>query len=210
MKDPAPILKELARKQGSQPARLWATWFILSAGGILAYCGANNVLEFFMRSQALELTDPLLGLSFHYLLPVVGLAELVVACLCLFSNKQRLALVLVVWLVVNFGVYRVGLWTMGWQHPWVFVGGLRDALGISPLLADAILFQVALYLLAGSIVFLLYPQRQTVTAPVAGPAAYHKVHCSSCGGKTAFDGKWIGQIIPCPHCGNPLALDKPT
>jgi hypothetical protein len=217
MKDASAMLKEVARKQtGHQvKARQWSAspqWFILSAGGIFAFAGANNLLDAFGTSQALYSQDPLFGVQFYYILILSGIAQMFIAWPCLFTNKNTLSLGLVAWFVVNFVAYRIGLWTMGWHHPWVFIGGLTDALKISPFLADCILSQVCLFLLAGSLILLLRPQPKPVAKlkPTATPEhiTYFKVSCTNCGGKTAFDAQWIGQNIPCPHCGNLLSLNK--
>lgn len=206
MKDARLMLKELARKQAMpRPARWWE-WFVISAGGILAFAGVNSLLGVIGKTQVLNLPDPLLGIPLRYVLLLFGLLELVAAWLCLFTRKRTLSLGLVAWLVVNFAVYRIGLWTMGWPHPWIFIGGLTNAFNISPFLADAILFQVALYLLAGSAILLLRPPKEAATTPAA--PVYFKVHCPTCGGKTAFDAQWVGHTITCPHCGNPLVLNK--
>lgn len=215
MKDASTMLKEVTRRQSGRQVK-WQSltspqWFVLSAGGILAFAGANNLVDVFGNSQDLNLQDPLLGIPLRGFLGLAGTVELLIAWLCLFTNKKTLSLRLVAWLVINFIVYRCGLWTMGWRHPWIFIGGLTDTLNISPVLADCILFQVYLYLLAGSFFLLLRPQSKLVAElRLMAPEqiAYFKVHCTTCGGKTAFDAQWIGQTIPCPHCGSPLPLDK--
>ena len=206
MKDAKAMLRELGHSKGGGSRLPWARWFILSAGGLLALAGASRVLEGLQGTQALDLQDPLLGVPFRYLVLSVGMVELLVSWLCLFTNKRTLSLALMGWLAVNSVVYGIGLWTMGWPHPWVFVGGLTGWLSVSPLLADSILFEMTLYLLIGSAILLLLPKRKVAVLPEA--AQYFRIHCPSCGGKTAFTAQWTGQTIACPHCGGPLVLPR--
>ncbi len=208
MKDAKAMLKELGRQQGGASPVPWPAWFILSAGGILGLAGASRVIEGLQSTQVLDLQDPLSGVPFRYLLLSVGMAELFVSWLCLFTHQRNLSLALVSWLALNWVVYRIGLWTMGWPHPWVFVGSLTGWLGVSPLLADSILCEITLYLLIGSALLLLLPRRKVAVLPEA--AQYFKIRCPGCGGKTAFTAQWAGQTIACPHCGGPLALPGDT
>jgi DNA-directed RNA polymerase subunit RPC12/RpoP len=200
------MLKELGRKQGGGSPLPWPRWFIRSAGGILALAGASRVLEGLQTTQVLDLQDPVSGVPFRYLLLLIGLMELFVCWLCLFTNKRALSLALVGWLAVNWAVYRMALWNMGWPHPWVLVGNLAELLKVSPALADCVVLGAALYLLAGSAILLLLTKRKPAALPA--PMEYFKMHCPSCGGKTAFSARWAGQTIACPHCGSPLSLER--
>ena len=173
--------------------------FVILAGGVLALAGATRVWEGLQHHQVLHLPDPLSGISFRYLLLGIGAAELLTAWLCLFTRRQRLSLWLLVWLVFDSLVYRAGLWSMGWPHPWVFVGGLADLLHVSPLWADGLLLVLDLCLLAGGAKLLL--TRQEKLEP-----GYLKVTCSMCGGRTAFSPQWANQVISCPHCGAAMTL----
>lgn len=198
------MLKQLSRRQAGQVSTSWPQWFLLSAGGILALSGANNLLDFFSRSQVWSLPEPLLGISFHYLLPLMGVVELFVAWLCLFTNKRTLAAMLVAWLVVNFVVYRTVLWTTGWYHPWVFVGGLASILNISPLLADIILAGVWAFLLLGS-GLALWGNSQTAAA-----LNLLNISCPACDGRIKFALQNIGDTISCPHCQTAITLRPPN
>jgi hypothetical protein len=159
MKDARPIIKQLARKNAGPIALSWRACFVFSAGAILALAGADMVLDVFERSQVLNLRDPLTGVAFRYLLLFAGAAELLVSYICLFTDKETLSVGVLAWLVSSLGVYRVGIWTMGWHHPWVFVGRLTNVLNISPLLADGFILGAALYLLTGSLMLILSPQK---------------------------------------------------
>src|SRR6267142_3585081 len=101
----------------------WPEWFMVFAGGILAFDGTAKLLAVLEKSQQLYLSDPIIGIQFHYLFIMSGIIELLVAYLlalplCLFTIKRKLALGLMAWLATNLIVYRIGLWSMGWYHPY--------------------------------------------------------------------------------------------
>lgn len=178
------------------------SWFVLSAGGILLLAGMVNVLAFFAKAQAPDMADPIFAMPFHDLMLVVGLAELAVACLCLFTSKRTLSLGLLAWLVVTLAAYRVGIWTMGWHHPYAWVAGLINGLDISPWVADLMIGATSAYLLIGSVAMLWFERR------TAQAATSLKMSCPSCGGHIKFAIQNLGQQIPCPHCQAVIALSK--
>jgi hypothetical protein len=145
-------------------------WFLLSAGVILTITGSGKILAAFGTAQALTVADPIDGLKFKYLLPVVGIAELVIAAVCIFPKTIRLAMVLVAWLSTNFALYRLGLWWIGWHKPCSCMGSLTDALHISPEAADNIMKIVLAYLLIGSYANLFWLWRQKKLDPPATPS----------------------------------------
>ena len=90
----------------------------------------------------------------------MGLAELLIAIFCLFTDKRRLSLLAVARISTNFLVYRLGLWFIGWHRPCGCMGNLTDLLHISPRLADNIMKGVLAFLLIGSYGILLWQWRQ--------------------------------------------------
>ena len=148
------------------------------------------------------MADPIFALPFRELVLLVGLAELVVAGLCLFTSKRTLSLGLLAWLVVTLAAYRVGIWTMGWHHPYAWVAGLINGLDISPWVADLMIGATSAYLLIGSVAMLWFERR------TAQAATSLKMSCPSCGGHIKFAIQNLGQQIPCPHCQAVIALSK--
>ena len=207
------MVQELARKESAHRRadlaergfRLAFAWFPLSAGAILMLAGTNTVLDALGRAQAYDLQDPLSGMPWRNLLLGVGLTELFIAWLALFTSRRLLALGFVAWFSCTFIMYRIGLWSMGWHHPWVFFGSLASIWGVSPLLADGIMGVTTVYLFAGSVVLLMRPPETPKTA-LAQSDSFFKVQCPNCGGRTAFTAEWAGRRIDCPHCGKPLLL----
>jgi hypothetical protein len=137
-------------KTGGSKTVGWSRRFVLSAGGILLITGLAKVVSAFGKAKVLGVTDPIFGVSFGYLMLLVGTLELVVAGICLFSKRQNLSLGLTAWLATSFLAYRIGLWYVGWQRPCSCLGNLADALHIPPNVADGALKIILLYLLIGS------------------------------------------------------------
>lgn len=122
-------------------------------------------------ARALDAFDPLIGIPFRQLLLLVGLAELLIAFFCVFTDKRRLSLLAVAWISTNFLVYRFGLCFIGWHRPCGCMGSLSDMLHLSPRAADNIMKGVLAYLLVGSygILFWQWRQRRAQYPPGAEP-----------------------------------------
>jgi hypothetical protein len=149
--------------------KLYAVWFLRTAGGLLFGTGLAKVLSSSGTGRVLALEDPILGVAFEKLLLVVGMAELLVAFTC-FSRRLdlRLRLGLVGWTATIFLLYRIGLWWNGWHHPCSCMGGLAGALHLSDQAADNIMKGVLAYLLVGSYGILFWQwwrERRAKAAP---------------------------------------------
>lgn len=127
-----------------------AKGFVLTGGAILAITGFAKIWSACGVTKALTAADPIFGMQFRQLMVGVGVVEIAVASICFFSRRSLLATKLTAWLSTSFVVYRLGLWWMGWHGPCRCLGGLTDALHISPHLADNIVKVVLAYLLVGS------------------------------------------------------------
>ena len=104
--------------------------------------------------RALDTLDPLIGIPFRQLFLVVGLAELLIAFFCLFTDKRWFSVRLVAWIATGFLVYRLGLWFIGWQHPCGCMGSLAGMLHLSDHAADNIMKGILALLLVGSYLLL--------------------------------------------------------
>lgn len=147
-------------------------WFAGSAGAILFVVGLAKIWSGLGQAKVLTLADPILGVSFGKLMLLVGAAELVVASIC-FSKGigPRLKVGLIAWLATNFVVYRVGLWSVGWQHPCHCMGSLAGALHLSDKLADGVMKWVLVYLVVGSYLALWFQYRADRPARAKGTGA---------------------------------------
>ena len=130
---------------------VWQRWFMLSAGGFLVFGGITKLLNVFENNQQLAISDPIVLIPFRQLLLYIGIVESIVACLCLFTNKRTLSLGLVAWLVTFYAAYHVGLWTMGWYHPYPLLANLVEMLNISPFMADGVATAISAFLFIGSV-----------------------------------------------------------
>ena len=142
-----------------------ATWFIVSAAVTLSVTGVAKVWTAFAPTKVLAVADPIMGLSFGHLMLAVGVAEIVIASICLFAKSQTLKFGLIAWLATNFVVYRLGLWWIGWKKPCGCLGNLTDALHLKPEVADNIMKAILAYLLLGSYGLLLWQWRLRRLSP---------------------------------------------
>jgi hypothetical protein len=108
-----------------------------------------------------------------------------------------------IWLIINLVVYRIGLWTTGWYHPYPLLGNLMEGLNVSALIADGIVAVTSAYLFTGGIVMFW------LELNLARTAKFQKMSCPSCGGHIKFAIQNLGQKIPCPHCHKETTLRKP-
>lgn len=136
------------------------TLFLMSAGVVLAVTAFGKAFSAIGPARALDTPDPLVGMPFRQLFLSVGLAELLIAFFCLFTDKRRLSLLAVAWISTNFLVYRLGLWFIAWHHPCGCMGSLAGTLHLSDHAADNIMEGVLAYLLIGSCSILFWQWRQ--------------------------------------------------
>jgi len=153
-----------------------------------------------VENQQLDMPDPIFGLPFRRLMLTLGATELLAAFLCLFTGKKTLSLGLVIWLSINFMVYRIALWNMGWHRS---CGLLIDPLRLSLATTDLIFSLSSTFLLVGSITALWLEHRKLQASESL------KISCHSCGGHIKFAIQNLGQKIPCPHCQTTITLRKP-
>ena len=132
----------------------------------MALTGLGKALSAIGPARALDAPDPLFGIPFRQLLLLVGLAELLIAFFCLFTDRRRLSLLAVAWISTNFLVYRLGLWFIGWHRPCGCMGSLSAMLHLSPRAADNIMKAVLAYLLVGSYLLLFLRWRAARRGPV--------------------------------------------
>ena len=135
-------------------------WFLKVAGSVLLLTGVAKAFTAIGAARVLDTADPLTGIPFRQLLLLVGLAEILIAFFCLFTDKRGFSLLAVAWLSTNFLVYRLGLWFIGWHHPCHCMGDLASALHLSDQAADNIMKGVLAFLLVGSYAILFSQWRQ--------------------------------------------------
>ena len=146
-----------------------AKWFLYSAAALLFLTGASKVYSAFGDGKILDAEDPIVGVTYAQLILWLGVAELIVAALSLYSKTQRVSLRLIAGMATSFLGYRVLLWYTHSPRPCACMGHLADPLGLSPETADTIMKVVLAYLLVGSYVTVgwLGKQTQQVSPPAA-------------------------------------------
>jgi hypothetical protein len=182
-------------------ANVLSSWFVFCAGGILLLDGISKFFGFWENFT--DIPDPVFGLSFRSLMLFVGMIEIAMAGLCLFTTKRTLNLTLMVWVMLNFTAYRVGLWVLGWHHPYALDAGLVNSFDISPSFADRIGGVVLVYLYIGSILSLWFKHRMMQAVH------FSEVFCPDCGGKIKCPTGNLGKNIGCPHCQAVITLREP-
>jgi hypothetical protein len=131
-------------------------FFIWSVIAILFLTSIAKLVSATGSARVLELPDPLLGISNRHLLWAGGLLETLLMMVLLISSRPVLQLALIAWLGSIFAVYRVGILAMAPpKYHCPCLGTVTQKLGLSPAVADQIMLVLLLYLLLGSLVFLL-------------------------------------------------------
>lgn len=132
---------------------LTTKWFSITSGIILLFTGLAKLLSSCGNSRILDLSDPVFYFSFRDLLVFIGLLEVGIALICIFSRKYLLSATLVTWLGTNFLIYRYGLHFLGWTKPCPCLGNfsdeLKSTLHISPGFTGLIANCALVYFLAG-------------------------------------------------------------
>lgn len=148
--------------------------FVVTAGIVLVVTGGAKVFSAIGPARALDVADPIFGVPFRHLMLFVGLVELFIAFLCLFTDRRQLSLLAIAWLSTSFVVYRVGLWWVGWHRPCGCLGNLTDLVHISPNAADNLMKVVLAFLFAGSYWTLIIQWRRVrhSAPPAAAPEAF--------------------------------------
>jgi hypothetical protein len=144
--------------------------FMVSVGMLLLTTAAAKLVSAGGNARILQFPDPIFAIPFRQVFWVVGGLELVVALICLFSNRARLQAGLVAWLATSFVIYRLALNLSGYHSPCHCLGNLTDALHISPQAADTAMKIVLAYLLIGSYATLFWLWRQKRKPPPSTPS----------------------------------------
>ena len=77
------------RIDGAAAGGSFVRTFRISAGLILCLTGLAKVWTAFGDVKLLTVPDPIVGISFKYLMLAVGVAELAIAAVCLFTRVRR-------------------------------------------------------------------------------------------------------------------------
>lgn len=125
------------------------------AAGLLAIAAGAKLHTATGEARILAQPDPVLMLSHRTVLVAVGVLELAVAAYLFFGRNLRNKHLLVVWLGVSFLAYRLALAWIAPGKPCPCLGTLTERLPLRPDSVDLLLKLVIVYMLSGSLLFLL-------------------------------------------------------
>lgn len=125
--------------------------FIYSAGGLLLAMGWVTLVGAFQESQRLGFLDPILGVTTKHLMTLIGISELLIAVLCLFTYKWKAQLTCVLWVASNLGLYQIAMKYCTGRFSSACMSNWTGPLQIHPASADLLMFGAILYLFLGSV-----------------------------------------------------------
>ena len=135
-----------------------ARFFLSTAASILIITGLIKVLSLFGSAGMLAVKDPVFGISFGILMPLVGVTEIAVGSLVLFCRNGLVASVRILWMSIEFVAYRFFSAELRPGSYCPCLGSLGEFLGLSQaqathaaLLICIILLILGLLALAASI-----------------------------------------------------------
>lgn len=100
----------MSREKLECPESSWVTvvarFFLSTAATVLIITGFIKVLSLFGSVGMLAVKDPVFGISFGILMPLVGVTEIAVGTLVLFCRNGLVASVLILWMSIEFVAYR--------------------------------------------------------------------------------------------------------
>ena len=138
--------------------------FRRSVALLLLSTAAAKLISAGGHAAILDFPDPLLVLRNRQLLVLVALVEIIIAAALLSRLSVQTRYLLVAWLSSNFILYRLGLHVLSPGKPCPCLGTITERLRLSPDQVNGVLWGVALYLLAGSIIVLILGPRGATAA----------------------------------------------
>lgn len=187
-------------------ATKWIKFFVYSAGAILLLAGLERLLIATDRTALLSLPEGMLGIRLRYAVLLAAVIELTVAFTCLFGRQTHLQIGWLVWLVINYTLYRIGLSVMGGHSQSACIGSLTDPLHLSRGITGTIALWIPVYLLLGGCTAWawLWSENRRLNA-----ARHLKMSCPACGVHIRFAIQNLGQKAACLYCGKVITLRQP-
>ncbi len=128
--------------------------FLRSAAVILLLTAAAKFASAFGTQSVLEKADPIFWVfKNRELLVLVATLEAVVAVLLLSKASLSIKRGSLIWLCINFLLYRMGLWIIDAPVACKCLGDLTDRIGLSDSQASWIMLGTLGYMLGGSLFF---------------------------------------------------------
>ncbi len=124
-----------------------ARFFLSTAASILIITGLIKVLSLFGSAGMLAVKDPVFGISFGILMPLVGVTEIAVGTLVLFCRNGLVASVLILWMSIEFVAYRFFSAELRPGSYCPCLGSLGEYLGLSQAQATHAALRFCIFLL---------------------------------------------------------------
>jgi hypothetical protein len=136
--------------------------FILSCCVILTLTGLAKLYSATGNAEILDRPDPLLRMSNSTVLLAAGAFELAVTTYLLISESGIGRCLCIFWVALNFILYRLGTFWLDPGKPCPCIGTLADkleGLGLKPQTIDWWLKGIIVYMLSGSLFFMVREYR---------------------------------------------------
>lgn len=132
-------------------------------GTVVVPLGVTGLAKLYSAAgdaRVFTLADPLLLLKNKEVFLVAALVELAVAAHLVFSRNTQSKHLIIACLSLNYIVYRLGLWWVAPGKPCPCLGTLAERVPLRPDKVDLLLKLIILYMLGGSLFFLLFGRAQ--------------------------------------------------
>ena len=179
--------------------------FLFLSGVILLSAAFIRLMVAHGDSQVLTMPDPVLGIPVHDAALYAGIVELVVSLVCLFGQNIGARMILLIWLMTIWVVYRAGAVYLKASLHCTCLGMPTNPLRIPNHLLERMSEVLPVYMLAGACIFIV---GIVIFMPKQRRQSYLKIACPGCGGHIEIPPEGIGLKITCPHCSGGIRLQN--
>lgn len=183
-----------------------AALLVRASGALLLAMGAMLLLTNLASGELASPRDPLFQISLRMLFWASGGIMVVAGLICLLSEAPARHGAWIIWISINFWIYKFGLIWMGTRRFEVVLGTLPETFGMPAALGNLLAHIAFGFLLAGGVVILStdwFLQRQVQMATIKPDI---KISCTHCGQHIAYTAERAGDRIVCPRCSGVIVL----
>ncbi len=127
--------------------------FLMFSGSVLALTCLAKTVSAFGASDVLRLPDALFSIQNRWVMLIVAATEALVIAILLSRVARPIKLISLLWLSLNFSVYRICRWLIGASTPCACLGNLYGVTGRDAATVDSAMLGILLTLLAGTLYF---------------------------------------------------------
>ncbi len=129
--------------------------YLISVAWLLSATAGAKLYSTLGTAKVLDVPEALLPMSIRHALVIIGAIELAIALVVFFGRNETIKLVCVAWLGGNFLLYRVAAVLLTVGKPCPCLGSITEKIPLKPATIDHILTGIVMYLIFGSLFFLL-------------------------------------------------------